>query len=269
MLRPAQPARTFTAWSPRVRIEYRPANRVLLYASATRGFKSGGFNLMNTGEVFAPETLWSVEGGAKATWREGTLRTNAAVFYYDYRDLQVNQFSGVTNLVTNAASSRIGGLELQVVAKPSAWLQADFAAALLEATYRRYLMMNANDPQATLDLSGNRMPHAPRATLNFGLEGRIATSVRGALSLRGEGRYQSRTYFDQLDTPQLSQGGHAVFGARAAFMAASERWSIALFGENLANKAYRQSVIRVDNVLGTVATYGMPRTYGVQVGTQF
>ncbi len=90
---PANPDATFKAWTPKFRLEYRPAEDVLLYASATRGFKSGGFNLMNTGEEFQPEKIWSYELGFKSTWLEKRLRMNAAAFYYDYKDLQVNQFS--------------------------------------------------------------------------------------------------------------------------------------------------------------------------------
>lgn len=269
MLHPAQPGRGFGAWTPKVRVEYRPASRVLLYAAATRGFKSGGFNLMNTGEVFQPEKIWSLESGIKATWLDNRLRTNAAAFCYDYRDLQVNQFSGVTNLVTNAATSRVTGLEMEMVAAPVPWIQADLGMALLDARYHRYLMLDANNPQVTLDLSGNRMPHAPRATLIAGVEAELGVAGRGRLTLRGEARYQSLMYFDQLDTLELTQGGFALFNARAFFTPADARWNVALFGANLANKVYRQSIVRVDNVFGTEASFGAPRTFGIQLGTRF
>jgi iron complex outermembrane receptor protein len=263
--KPARPQRTFDAWTPKLRIEYRPAASLLIYASATRGFKSGGFNLMNVGEVFQPEKIWSLEGGLKATWLDSRLRTNAALFTYDYRDLQVNQFSGVTNLVTNAATSRIRGLEMELAAKPASWAQVDLAAALLDASYSRYLMLDANDPRSTLDLSGNRMPRAPRVTLLAGIESNVAMGTFGRLNVRAEARYQSLTYFDQLDTPQLAQGGYTIVNARAAFVPARQRWSIALYGANLTNRIYRQGVVRVDNVLGTMANFGAPRTYGIRI----
>lgn len=262
---PAQPRRAFSAWTPKVRIEYRPQSAVLLYAAATRGFKSGGFNLMNVGEVFEPEKLWSFEGGLKATWLGNRLRTNAVAFHYDYRDLQVNQFSGITNLVTNAGTSKIEGLELEIVAKPTRTTQLDLAAALLDARYSRYLMLDANNPQLILDLSGNRMPRAPETTLLAGIEADFAIGSFGGLGLRGEARYQSLTYFDQLDTPELAQGAYTVFNVRAIFTPVRQKWTVALFGSNLTNKAYRQSVVRVDNVFGTLVNFGSPRTYGIRI----
>lgn len=269
VVRPAQPERTFTAWTPKVRLEYRPARRVLVYASVTRGFKSGGFNLMNQGETFEPEKLWSLESGLKATWLDNRLRTNAAAFHYDYDDLQVNQFAGVTNIVTNAATSRITGIEMQIAVEPTPGLQADLAVALLNGTYHRYRMLDANDPQVTLDLSGNRMPHAPRATLVTGLEQEFFVAGGVRLRLRGEARYQSLTYFDQLDAPQLAQGGYTLLNTRVLLSTNNPHWSLAFYGRNLGNKGYRQSVVRVDNVFGTTMGLGTPRTYGVQLTTQF
>jgi iron complex outermembrane receptor protein len=266
---PAHPERSFSAWTPKLRVEYRPAPALLLYLSATRGFKSGGFNLMNTGETFLPETLWSYESGLKASWLNNRLRTNASAFYYDYRDLQVNQFSGVTNLVTNAATSRISGLELELAALPTRWLQAQISLAWLDARYRSYLTRDANRPNQTIDLSGNQMPHAPRATVTTSLESEIPLRHSGTLKLRAEARYQSLMYFDQFDTPQLAQGGYSLFNAHLQYIPGNHAWSLELVGENLSDKIYRQSVVRVDSVFGTELSFGAPRTLGVRFATHF
>ncbi len=268
-LTPARPERAFSAWTPKARLEYRPAAGILAYASAIRGFKSGGFNLMNRGEVFQPEKLWSFETGLKASWLANRLRTNAAAFYYDYRDLQVNQFSGVTNLVTNAANSKITGVELELLGKPVAAVGLDLSVAWLDAQYRSYLTRDANEPQVTLDLSGNRMPHAPRKTVTAGVEWSLPLAAAGRVTLRGETRYQSLIYFDQFDTPQLTQGGYMLYDARLSFEPRSQHWSVAVFGANLGDKTYRQSMVRVDNVFGTLATFGAPRTCGIEVATHF
>jgi iron complex outermembrane recepter protein len=261
---PATPHATFSAWTPKFRLEYRPADAVLLYASATRGFKSGGFNLMNTGEEFQPEKIWSYELGLKSTWLENRLRANAAAFYYNYKDLQVNQFSGVTNLVTNAANSRITGAELEIEAQPIEAWQSDLSLAYLDAIFLDYYTHNAADPTGpVLDLSGNRMPKAPRSTAAAGTQYTWPVAEE-RLTLRGEARYQSLVYFDQFDTPQLTQGGFALYNARLTLAAPNNRWNVAIFGENLADKLYRQSMIRVDNVFGTLAYFGAPRTYGIE-----
>jgi iron complex outermembrane receptor protein len=263
-LTPAMPHATFSAWTPKVRLEYRPKDDILLYASATRGFKSGGFNLMNTGEEFQPEKIWSYELGLKSTWLDKRLRGNAAAFYYNYRDLQVNQFSGVTNLVTNAANSRITGVEVEIEAQPISALQTDLSFAYLDAIYLNYYTHNATDPTGPeLDLSGNRMPKAPRSTVTLATQYSWPIDVN-RLTLRGEVRYQSLVYFDQFDSAEVTQAGYALFNGRLSYAAPNDRWSVAVFGQNLGDKLYRQSMVRVDNVFGTVAFFGAPRTYGVE-----
>lgn len=263
---PAEPQRAFRAWTPKVGLEFRPVQDTLLYISATRGFKSGGFNLMNTGEVFEPEKIWSYETGVKSTWLDSRLRTNLSAFYYDYEDLQVNQFSGLTNLITNAAKSKIKGVEAQVDARPLPALGIDAAVAWLDATYDQYLTRDANQAGTPeIDLSGNQMPKAPRVTATLGTDVDVPLRSLGKLTLRGELRYQSGMFFDQFNTPQLEQGGYTLLNARASYLTSEGHWEIALFGRNLTDKLYRQSMVRVDNVFGTAAFYGLPRMYGVEV----
>jgi iron complex outermembrane recepter protein len=267
---PAHPDDSWKAWTPKFRFEYRPEGGILMYASATRGFKSGGFNLMNTAETFQPEKIWSYEVGLKADWLDNRLQTNVAAFYYDYKNLQVNQFSGVTNLITNAASSRITGLETEFVAKPAKAVQTDLSVAYLDAQYLSYYTENANVPgNPVLNLSGNRMPKAPKMTVTAGTEVSTLVADAGKLTARGEIHYQSLVYFDQFDTPQLTQGGYALLNGRLSFEPRGQSWHVALFGRNLANKVYRQSMVRVDDVFGTEAFYGAPRTYGVEVGGHY
>jgi iron complex outermembrane receptor protein len=262
---PAEPQRSFRAWTPKVGLEFRPVEHTLLYLTATRGFKSGGFNLMNTGETFAPEKIWSYETGVKTSWLDNRLRTNASAFYYDYKDLQVNQFSGVTNLITNAAKSKIKGVELQLDARPLPRFAIDAAAAWLDATYSEYLTRDANQAGTpVVDLSGNQMPKAPRFTATLGTDIDVPIGALGKLTMRAELRYQSSVYFDQFNTAQLEQGGYTLLNARMAYLTADDHWELALFGRNLTDKVYRQSMVRVDNVFGTVAFFGAPRLYGIE-----
>lgn len=263
---PAEPQRKFRAWTPKAGLEFRPVEGTLLYVTATRGFKSGGFNLMNTGETFDPEKIWSYETGVRSSWLDHRLRTNLSAFYYDYRDLQVNQFSGVTNLITNAAKSKIKGVEMQIDARPMPAVGIDAALAWLDATYSEYLTRDANQPGAPeIDLSGNEMPKAPRFTATLGVDLNLPLQMPGQITLRGEGRYQSSLYFDQFNTPQLEQGSYTLLNARASYLSADEHWELVLFGRNLTDKLYRQSMVRVDNVFGTVAFFGAPRMYGAEV----
>jgi len=123
---------SWTAWTPSVSVDYKVTDDSLLYASAGRGFKSGGFNgRANTpGETGAydPEYVWTYEIGSKNTLADGTVRLNGAVFYSDYTDFQarvsdvVNPDAPVPNFsfpVLNAGKLGIYGAELEAFWVPS------------------------------------------------------------------------------------------------------------------------------------------------------
>ena len=117
-------AHRWSAFTPKFGIEYRLSSNGLLYASVTKGFKSGGYNADGVGERFNPETIWSYEAGAKITSLDGRLRTNLSAFYYDYTDLQarIRDPLGTNAIVANVGSAKLYGAELDVQARPTSAL---------------------------------------------------------------------------------------------------------------------------------------------------
>lgn len=272
---PAEQKRCSESWStltPKFGLEYRFGPNRLVYASATRGFKSGGFNSNGGGEVFDPEYIWSYEAGLKADWLDRTLRTNAAVFYYDYENLQVrlrDPVLGATGVVSNAAKARIYGAEADIQVAPADGLTLDFSAAYLNAEFREYRTANADDDATVaLNLAGNRLPRAPEWTLSSGLT-YVAPVASGDITASGEWRYSSRIYFDVFNQPFVQQQGFSLFNARLQYNNEPNDFYVAFFARNLTDKTYRTSIIRADGVIGTLNFYGAPRTYGVQIGKNF
>jgi iron complex outermembrane receptor protein len=267
--------RTWTAWTPKLAFEYDVAKDVMAYASVTRGFKSGGFNLVGAGEMFQPETIWSYELGLKSTLLDHRLRLNLAAFWYDYKDLQVNRFNpatgGATSTVTNAAQAKIKGFEAEVEAAVAPGLDADASLALLDAKYGTFLTSNpdAADPFATQDLDGNVLPRAPRVTAAAGLQYTWTMSEKLALTLRGEARYQGHIFFDQFNSAHVEQGSYTLGNVYATLKSPDERWHVQLFCRNVSDELYKQSVVRATSLIGTLDFWGPPRTYGVDVGYRF
>jgi iron complex outermembrane receptor protein len=115
-------------WTPRFAINYKINDDTLVYASATRGFKSGGWNARGTAPntllPFDPEKVWSYEAGTKADFFDNRLRFNFNAFWLDTKDLQtpsafVDPVSGgVTFITQNFADYRNRGLELEISAVP-------------------------------------------------------------------------------------------------------------------------------------------------------
>ena len=110
------------AFTPKFGVDFQASPDLFFYASATRGFKSGGFNNAAVSAAtagFNPEKLWSYEAGTKTQFFDRRLRLNLTGFIYDYKDLQVRQFLGPGNaVISNAASARVKGFEAELLAKP-------------------------------------------------------------------------------------------------------------------------------------------------------
>ncbi len=104
------------AWTPKVGIEMKLPHDALAYVSATRGFKSGGFNPSSTapGRGYAPEWAWSYEGGWKGTLVDGRSRFAVSAFVMDYTNLQVQTPIGIGVFdIRNAAAATIRGVEVE------------------------------------------------------------------------------------------------------------------------------------------------------------
>ena len=115
-------------WTPRFAINFKPDKDILLFASATRGFKSGGWNARGTSPntllPFDPEKVWSYEAGIKSDLLDRRLRVNLTGFWLETKALQtpsafVDPVTGAATFITqNFADYRNRGLELEVTAIP-------------------------------------------------------------------------------------------------------------------------------------------------------
>ncbi len=118
----------FSTW--RGAIDYQLSRNNMVYGSVSRGVRSGGFNnVLNTltGQVlaFEPEVVTAYEIGTKNRLGGGRVQLNAAAFYNDFTDLQVQNSlpapNGLTtvSIITNAGKSRAWGVELDAIVKPT------------------------------------------------------------------------------------------------------------------------------------------------------
>ena len=134
-----------TIMTPRIALEYDVNDDLMLYVSATRGFKSGGWNARGTNaaaiEVFGPEKVWSYEGGMRSDWMDNRLRLNVTVFRTDVTDFQLPSavYDPVTNAPTfstrNYASLENQGLEVELTAVPLDGLTVFFNLGTQDAEY--------------------------------------------------------------------------------------------------------------------------------------
>ncbi|MFT4027080.1 MAG: TonB-dependent receptor [Novosphingobium sp.] len=275
--------------TPRVVLRYKPSGESSIYASYTRGYKAGILNVGGLSQKpVEPENIDAFELGYKYDNR--TFSIDLAGFYYNYKNLQVSSFQNGAAQIRNAASSKIYGLEGQFRYRVSDAFSIYGGASWTHARYKSFT--NAPyytycDPtaaagtalyctplpagygpgaltQTTTDASGYKMQRAPEFTANLGASYGFAMAG-GKLTLSGNLYYTSSFYFDP--SQQFRQDGYATLSLRAEWKDASERYTIAAFGDNVTDKRYQTQVLF--NTLGIGSVWSAPATWGVQLGAKF
>lgn len=254
-------------------LDYEWTDDLRVYASVARGFKAGGANgglVFSPLQVtaFSPELVTSYEVGLKSAPADGRVTLNAAAFYYDYKDLQLQVTrdfgSGVpTPVVDNAGAAEVLGLEIEASARITDALRINASAGLLDTKFTEYVDFGG------ADYTGNELPSAPATSFAFGFDYRIP--FRGALEfvLGADTSYRSRNFFTPENSPLTDQDESWLVNARAAMGTQDGRWSLSLWGRNLTDEAVRVGYANLDAFGYKLHSYQDPRTYGAGFTMRF
>lgn len=252
--------------SPTLSLRYEAADDVSMYATIARGYKSGGFNadvVSNLNIVFGPEEVTNYEVGFKSLLFDHRARFNVAVFYVDYQDLQVQQFVGTAQQVTNAAKAEIKGVELELSARLIEHLTLDLGAAYINAEFADF----PNATGAGANYAGNKLASAPDYTGSVALEYTHAVATDANIFVRGEWTYRGNQYFQADNAPFTQQEGYSLFNGRVGIDLSDGKYRLSIFGNNLDDKIYATNRLPF---LGTqMGFWGEPRTYGVELIANF
>jgi iron complex outermembrane receptor protein len=227
------------AWTPKLGVEVRARDGLLAYASATRGFKSGGFNAtsMEVGRGYGPEWAWSYEGGLKTVVRGGRTRVSLAAFFTDYTNLQVQTAITTAVLdVTNAAAATIQGLELEATTLLGHRVQAGGHLAWLDATYDRYMATGVGG--VTGDAAGNRLNNSPEWSGRVWVDWTRALSRSISFSVRADSTWKTTAFFTPFNDRIQRQQPFGLLDVSAGFGPTHPRWSVSAFVRNLTNEVY-------------------------------
>lgn len=251
-------SKSWTAPTARLVFDHRFGNGTLGYASASHGYKSGGFNgFQATGRAFDPEYVNSFEVGVKSG-RASPVTFDAAGFYYRYRDLQVQVFEGGLSVVRNAGTATGYGVDLNASAALGAGFTWEGFATWLSATYDRF------SPAPGIDYAGNRLSRAPKYTAGSTLSFLHSTAGGVGFFARLGYVYQARLYFSPDNDPRLAQGGYGLIDAAAGFKSASGRYEITLRGKNLGDVDYVTHGQSISSINLANLTLGARRTIALE-----
>jgi len=289
---------TFNDVSPRAVIRYEITDNSNVYASWSRGFRSGFISISSPFNTVKPEKIDAFEVGYKM--RRGRFRLESSAFYYDFRDLQVS--GSVTDpltglplpLTTNAESAEVYGAEVSVAAEVVKDFNVSLGAAYTHAEYKKFTgaavngispttglnvsaCPNPNPPPATItcvqDFSGRTLNRAPKLTVNLGADYMIKSSI-GTWFLSGNVSYSSKFIPTRGDLHPIT-GEHRYGGNAYTLVNVRLGWSpfddhdfkISLVGQNIFDKRYY--IYRTGTPLADTFSLGTPRTWGVQLDYRF
>ena len=258
----------WNAFTPRFAVSYDLQDDVMVYASAARGYKSGGFQGIPTDGASAsvpydPEFAWSYEAGIKSRFWDGRAQVNANLFYTDYTDLQVSQLIGADQVVVgNAADAEVKGIEIEWIALLARDLRFTGSYGYLDATFDRF----DAPPASGGDLSGNRLPRAPKHKLNLALQYERPLVPGWQVLARVDWSYSSSFFFDPRNRTFPAegdrQGAYDLLDARIALTRSDDRLELALWGKNLTDERYKTYIGVFAPLNQAFVTFGVPRTYG-------
>jgi iron complex outermembrane receptor protein len=252
-------------WTPKFGFELQALENTLTYVSATRGFKSGGFNLTSTepGRGYAPEWAWSYEAGLKTVAANGSGRVNLAAFRTSYTDLQVSTGirPGVID-VTNAAAATIRGVELEGATRVGHNVHLGGHAAWLDARYDRYVATGVGGVMG--DVVGNRLNNAPEWSARLWVEWSVEIGDSRSVSLQTDATWQTTVFYTPFNSDVERQPSYGLVSVSADYGPLHRRWSLSAYARNLTNKDY------ITGTFGTPAPAiggrpGEPRQIGILV----
>ena len=234
--------KTWKALTPKLSVQAQWSPELLQYLTYSRGFKSGGFDNRATRIdlatlPFDPEKVSTYEGGLKATLFGKALRSNLAVFYNDYRDLQVSSYDPVYvgNRRGNAGKAHSWGVELENDLRLSDRFSIQASGGYLKAVYDDY--KGAGGPG--VDADGNPLVNAPKWSLSGGANYELPLGA-GASSLRlsANAQYQSGFIQNALNRPQDHVPGQTFVNGSVTWILPDDRFQLSLQGKNIlgANK---------------------------------
>ena len=277
----SQPKQYEYNFSPKISLSYKFGDDSLVYATWSKGFKSGSYNIAfvyTAPQYVKPERARSFEIGSKFNLLDRNLHVNAALFTETITNKQeqyVSLQNGGAVSVQNAASARSRGVEadLQWIALPvlDPDLLVSASATYLDASYLSFPGAAGFDPTTGLfstafDFTGHQISETAKWTANTGL-GQTFHGRWGTTEARVDGYYRSGIYFTAQNASFAQQAAYFTLGAGIGQFYEPWKVRLSLFGANLTGTRYQIGAIPLD--FGVLSTLAPPRTFGVSVKWEY
>ncbi len=275
----------FKNTSPKVSLDFQVTDDIMLYALASRGFKSGGYNIRaqatavpRSADPFNDEVVDSFEIGSKMALFDQRLFLNLSAFHNKYEDIQLSVFTaydsngdGVDDAFfgdfTNAGKGTVNGVEVEYQWLPTRHWLISGNFAWLDAKYDEFMYAGVNIANE------QEFTNAPEFSGAVNVEFRTDLANGGNLSARVGYSYQDRvvatTEIVRTGALPITQDGYGLLSAGVIWRV-NDAWSFSLQGSNLTDKEYRTTGYNLNAALGVMTGfYGPPRQYSLTARYDF
>jgi iron complex outermembrane receptor protein len=280
---------TYNNFSPTAGIEFHINADQMLYASYSKGYKTGSWTTRlssphptyDNSLHFNPEFAKSEELGYKSELIDHRLRLNLAAFHTKYDNIQLNSQQGISPTIVNAGDATIYGFEVEAQAVVGGGLSINASAGYTHAKYDRLNQVIDNGYLLTLNSCPEKDPNAPAPTAIpatyhngvcelpktpkfkgfFGPQYAFNLPNSAGLLLDADVTYITKEYNDIGNTWQLARPAMSLFNASVTYQAPSRQWEVAVGGINLSDKRYVVSGQNQGGVAVIDASYNAPREW--------
>lgn len=270
----------FNDVSPRFVVQYDLSDDQHLYASASRGYKAGGFNSVEINSFFAPENVWNYEAGFKSELFDRRVRLNASAYYFKYRNRQsisLEDTGGeLPQYITRSGDSEAYGIDLDAQFVLSRDFSISATAGALHSEWVKRI-------EQGIDISGQPTGE-PRFRGVLGLHyahdtgrgtpfGDVSYSYTSRQLTNAASRATDAAIAPFVDWSKLGRlrSPRNIVNAKIGWRAPGDRWSIAAYAENLLNEKYLRTLntISADIFETPYVRIDRPRFYGIELGLKF
>jgi outer membrane receptor protein involved in Fe transport len=256
--------------TPKFSLYYKADSNVLLYATASAGFREGGINpeaflFPGAPTSFGPESLWNYEGGAKTSWFDHRLTLNAAVYAIRWNNVIVNAVTGnpLFAYSVNAGKAHSNGAELEMVATPTKGLEltlsGNYTDAAIDSTEQVAPLLEAQ--------AGAKLPYTPQYKVYGAVQYTFPLSSEIDGRVRLDAAHTAKTYSAIDDSPAGINAAYDTVNLRASLI--SGRWELIAFADNLNNARGELQYGGLDIVGHNESVLVRPRTIGLTLRAHY
>ena len=230
-------ADTFESVTPRVALEWQSTDAVMLYAAASKGFKSGGTNDQpdDIDTPFQPEEVWNYEIGTRIESASGRLRANVTYFQMDYEDKQLTVTADdrcARRCTINVGSAEISGVELELQALLTDSLQFNLGAGTLDAKWDEIVNRTSG-----VEFDSN-FSRAPDLGYNIGLTNTWDLNSGASIRASIDYAYKDEQDSSGQDSTTLRIPEYELLTLRIGYSPPDGAWNASLYCTNCADEQY-------------------------------